>query len=130
MPKGILDTNILIRLFLDDVPSLSDKILNALNNPSSQLILTDITVAEIVWVLKSFYDYPRQEIVKLLEELVLLPTVISNQNLILSALQLYGTLNIDYIDAHIASIARYTELPVYTFDKDYKKIPNIHSLNL
>ena len=54
-----IDTNILLRLWLDDDPAQNkriDALLAEHGNAPGSLLVTDVVLAEAVWTLKSAYD--------------------------------------------------------------------------
>ena len=59
----ILDANIVIRFLVEDDKVKTDAV-EKLFRSEEILILTDVTISEIVWVLSSYYDVSRMEIVK------------------------------------------------------------------
>lgn len=46
------------------------------------------------------------------------------------ALDRFATKNVDFLDAYLAAQALAMEVPVSTFDKDFRKIPRALSLKL
>ena len=54
-----IDTNILLRLWLDDAPAQNKKIdalLDAYGSAPASLLVTDVVLAEAVWTLRAAYD--------------------------------------------------------------------------
>jgi predicted nucleic-acid-binding protein len=67
-----LDTNVLARWLLRDVPEQTP-VANALMSsltPERPGFITQVTVAELVWVLRSIYRRPRAEILDVMERLL------------------------------------------------------------
>lgn len=91
------------------------------------LVLTPMTVAEIVWVLESFYGYPRVQIAETLSHFLRSPGLeVTDQDLLIQALSLYHEKNIDFGDALLAGVALGQGLnTVYSFDKHFDRIPGI-----
>jgi len=62
-----------------------------------------MVIAEIVWVLESYYGLPKEEVQDKVEKILNTTNLIcTNKDLILSALTLYSQKNIDFIDAYNA----------------------------
>ena len=122
-----LDTNIFIRFLTDDVPEKADaceKIFKRAVEKKESLFTTDMVIAEIVWVLESFYKLPKNEVQDKVEKILNTPNLICpHKDLILSALILYSEKNIDYIDAYNALILKEKGIKeLYSYDKHYDRI--------
>lgn len=122
-----LDTNIFIRFLTDDVPEKVDaceEIFKKAVEKQETLFTTDLVIAEIVWVLESFYELPKNEIQDKVEKILNTPNLICpHKDLILNALILYSEKNIDYIDAYNALILKENDIEeLYSYDKHYDRI--------
>jgi len=122
-----LDTNIFIRFLTDDVPEKADacgKIFKRAVEKKESLFTTDMVIAEIVWVLESFYKLPKNEVQEKVEKILNTPNLICpHKDQILSALILYSEKNIDYIDAYNALILKEKAIKeLYSYDKHYDRI--------
>ena len=122
-----LDTNIFIRFLTNDNPGKADaceKIFKKAVKKEETLFTTDMVIAEIVWVLESFYKLPKKEVQDKVEKILNTPNLICpHKDLILSALTLYSEKNIDYIDAYNALIIKDKGIEeLYSYDKDYDRI--------
>ena len=121
----LLDTNIIIRFLLNDHSTQSPASKKLLET-SDALILTDVAIAEIVWLLSSFYKLPKEEIVEKIYELFKINSLIVNKQPILRALYFYQNLSIDFIDAYLTAYAEEERLEgIYSFDKSLDKIREI-----
>ena len=68
-----LDTNILIRFLTQDDPEQSRKAAHEIEKGLSagqMFFIADIVLCELVWVLETAYQYDRQEIVPVLENIL------------------------------------------------------------
>lgn len=122
-----IDTNIFIRFFTDDVPEKADaceKIFKEAVEKGTSIFTTDMVIAEIVWVLESFYELSKKEVQDKVEKTLNTPNLICpHKNLILGALTLYTEKNIDYIDAYNALILKEKGIKeAYSYDKHYDRI--------
>ena len=89
---------------------------------------SELVIAEIVWVLESFYSFSRKEITDVLITLLTSRNLkIANSARISDAAQLYASGDMDFIDAYnIACMKSKGFTKVATFDhKHYKKIEGI-----
>ena len=122
----ILDSNLIIRFLLDDDPVKAKDVETLLLNSSDRLILTDVNLAEIVWVLTSFYKIPKSSVVEKLQNFLAIPTIDADKKLLSEALTIYKKYNIDYIDAyHIAFAQKESIEVIYSYDKDFDKVEGI-----
>jgi len=122
-----LDTNIFIRFLTDDVPEKVDaceEIFKKAVEKQETLFTTDLVIAEIVWVLESFYELPKKEVQDKVEKILNTSNLICpHRDLILSALVLYSEKNIDYIDAYNALTLKEKGIEeLYSYDKHYDRI--------
>jgi len=122
-----VDTNVFIRFLTNDVPQKADaceKIFRRAIEKKDGLFTTDLVIAEIVWVLESFYKLAKKEIRDKLEKILNTPNLACpNKDLILVALMLYTKKDIDFIDAYNAIILKEEGISeVYSYDKDYNSI--------
>jgi len=88
-----VDTNVFIRFLTNDVPQKADaceKIFKRAIEKKESLFTTELLIAEIIWVLESFYKLKKEEIRNKLEKILNTPNLMyPNKNLILIALTLY-----------------------------------------
>lgn len=121
--KKLPDTNLIIRFLLNDIPSQAKAVKKILDADGEEVILTDVGLAEIVWVLTSYYQLSKVEVVNKLLDLLSLKTIQANKSTLVRALKLYQSLNIDFIDAYLAAYAYDRELSeIYSYDRDFDKI--------
>lgn len=125
----LLDTNILIRYFTNDVPikaARCETMLKKASEGKQQILLNDVVIAETVWVLESFFNYPREKITEIILRLVNTPCIIIPNkdiiNLAFSYWKLYE-FNIDYIDVYNAAWVSYHNMEgIYSYDSDFDKL--------
>ena len=65
-----LDTNILTRLIAGDDHTQERAVLRLLAKPDEVFFVTDVTLAELAWVLGATYDFSRADLAAALESLV------------------------------------------------------------
>jgi predicted nucleic-acid-binding protein len=122
-----VDTNIFLRFLVNDIPEQADAceaIFRKAVAGEEALYTTDMVIAEIVWVLESYYDLSRSEVRTKVEK------ILNTQNLtcdsketIICALVLYDEKRIDYIDAYNACIIRMKGIgEIYSYDKHYDRL--------
>jgi uncharacterized protein len=119
-----VDTNVFLRFLTNDVPEQAtavEKLLRRAAAGDISLVTNSMVIAELVWVLESYYGLPRTSIqesamaVAHMDGLTL-PEI----DLVTEALIAYGDANIDYIDAYNAVwMADRGLKQVLTFDKKH-----------
>jgi predicted nucleic-acid-binding protein len=133
--KVVIDTNLLVRYLTGDDPQKAmavDNLLNRAIRGELKILIPSIVVAELVWVLESFYEMKAQEIAELVEAIVNTPGVeVTDKGIIVSILKLYRNKHIDLIDAWITEFAKEREIKtIYTFDKrHFKDINGIEAIS-
>ena len=129
-----VDTNVFLRFFVKDVAALYEKAKELFEKAESgkvKLETSELVVAEIVWVLESFYGFSRKEIAEVLDTLLASKNLkIASHSLISEAVRLYASGNMDFIDAYnIAYVRSKDYTKVATFDiKHFKKADGITTL--
>lgn len=122
MPKGLLDTNLIIRFLVNDDPKKVAQVEKLLKNPSNTNILLDTVIAEIVWVLNSYYSLSKKDIIEKVEALIHVDTVECNSVLISKSLSLWKENNISFIDAYLLAVSKIGNIPLYSYDKKLASI--------
>ena len=122
----VADTNIIMRLVVDDDPMQSYRVkalLHKLEQSRGQLALTQLVVAECVWVLESM-KRPRQVIAELLEAVLSMDVFkVEEKERMERALQRYAEHRVDFVDAYLAGASEESgHTGVLSFDKDIGKL--------
>jgi predicted nucleic-acid-binding protein len=116
-----LDTNITLRLLLQDVPDQLRKVVDLIDNSKSRsLQIADAVFFECVWILSGkMYNFERELIGKLLLQIADIPQINCNRVMLEEAVPLYVQHNnISFIDACLAVYAEINSAtPLLTFDK-------------
>ena len=122
----ILDTNLIIRFLINDYPQQADKVEKILKDVSEELILTDVVVAEIIYVLQSNYKLSKEATVDKLYKLIQNSTLICHRELIFNTLFIYLNHNISFVDAYLLAFCEQENLEgIYSFDEGLDKIKSI-----
>jgi len=130
-----VDTNVFLRFFVRDVEAQYEKaraLFEKAEAGTIKLETSELVIAEIVWVLESFYGFTRKEIAEVLTTLLASRNLkIANHTKISHAAVLYTSGNMDFIDAYNIAYMRSKEYTkVATFDvKHYKKVDGISILD-
>jgi predicted nucleic acid-binding protein len=121
-----VDANILLRFLTGEPPDLAQRALGLIQKAESgeiTLRLSPIVVAEVVWVLSSFYKYSRMQIAEVLLPLVAAEGILLDDlEQVTAALERMANANVDFIDAYLAEIARQKGEKIVSFDRDFKRL--------
>lgn len=122
----LLDTNFILRFLLKDHPTLSPLAKKIFESKDEMLLITDVVVAEIIWVLTSFYRLTKKEAADKIYQLLSLNSVYSNKDLLIRTLYLYRNYNINYVDAYLMAYSEKERLEgIYSFDEGLDKIRSV-----
>jgi predicted nucleic acid-binding protein len=123
--KYLLDTNVLLRFLLDDHPEPSVAAAGLFQQAVDEkclLILTDLGIAEAVWVLTSYYKIERQKVADSLAKLLLKAGVqCPSLEPVLDALARFKATNCDFFDCYLAAQAASSGVAIASFDSDLRK---------
>ena len=127
-----VDTNVFVRLLAKDDPTKTARCLalfHAAERGEAELECSEVIVAELVYVLGSrrLYNLPRAEIVGLVRPLVEIRGLrIDHKRTILTALELFGTTDLDFEDCLAIEHARRTGCTaVVTYDRGFDKVQGV-----
>lgn len=130
MKRAFIDANVILRYFTKDPPDMAKaalKIFSAAQEGHILLVVAPITVAEVVWVLESYYEYPRRQIAETLSLFLRSDGIeVIDLEMLVQALSLYHEKNIDFADVLLAQFALNRGLNIiYSFDRHFDRIPGI-----
>jgi predicted nucleic acid-binding protein len=128
-PRLFLDTNAILRYLCNDVPEQADAVEKRLRQAQSgQLVIEThpLILAEVLYVLQSFYSQPRERIVTGLIRFLDTPGVrTSEERRVRKALERYLSTNVSFIDAFIVELAAEASIPIFSFDRGLNKFKDI-----
>ncbi|WP_309400001.1 PIN domain-containing protein [Cerasicoccus maritimus] len=128
-PVFLCDANIVIRLLQWDHEKLSPiakEVFAKAEAGDYLLYFTSGCIAEIVWVLTSYYEQDRKHVARILSEFLQRPGIrLEHAKATLAALDDLQTKSVDYLDAFQARFAIEKGYAVMSFDRDFKKWPEL-----
>jgi len=121
---------VVLRYLTRSPPEQSEKaerLIAAVRAGEVAVLLEDVTLAEVVWVLTSFYRVPRAAVADAVARLVALDGIrMPDKTVVESALGIFGRLNVKFIDALLAAkILRAGQTEIWSFDRDFDRIRGI-----
>ena len=124
MSTCFLDANIFIRYLTNDDPAKADRVEKLLEQAASgkvRLLTTELVIAEVIWVLESFYKLNNIAIGPMVKAILATPGLeVINGALVEKAVEHYLAHNIDFIDGYIAAVMeRYHVSEIFSYDKKH-----------
>ncbi|MDR2929451.1 MAG: PIN domain-containing protein [Propionibacteriaceae bacterium] len=118
-----LDTNVLLRLALRDIPAQYEVARDLVVAQNSHFVVTDTAIAEVVHALMHHYHFSRGQVAAVIEAILAEPAITSNVRLITATLnQFLSQPQLSYTDCYLAEEANLGHnIPLLTFDKDLAK---------
>lgn len=116
-----LDTNVILRLLINDVPQQHEAAKELLAKASGQqLAVADTAVIELVFVLERYYGFSRQQTKEAVMGLMQLQEINGNRVLFEKALALYlDHAGLSFEDCCLSTYAALNQAePLWTFDKN------------
>jgi predicted nucleic acid-binding protein len=134
MTRAYVDANVILRFLVGDPPDISEQsahLFQAVEDRTLTLVLDDIVVAEVVWVLGSYYRLAAREIASVLRGFLLQDGIEAlDRDTLLLALTLYETKNVDFADSLLAARMLERGIPaVFSFDKHFDRLESIHRIS-
>ena len=127
--QRLVDTNLIVRYLVQDHDKharAAGKLFDACDRGDVVVVVLPVVLAECVFVLQSFYGHPRTDIASALGRLISSPGVeISEVSVHLDALNRYKGTKAHYVDCLIAATAVARNVPVTTFDQDFRKFTDV-----
>ena len=123
-----IDSNIFLRtLIKEDEKSFKEcyQFLNLVQENKIKAFTSSLILAEINWVLESFYKFKKSEIIKALKSILNLKGLkIVNKTKPILAVEIFQNFNVKFIDALIASNLQIfkKQAIVISYDKDFDKM--------
>jgi len=120
-----LDTNVILRFLLRDVPGQTARDVAVVTAPD--VYVTDVVITETVFVLEKYYEAPRSTIAITMRSLLALPNLSSNAGLFSDVFDLYeARQSLSIIDCYASVEAGAWQNSLVTFDKKLLKYGGAH----
>lgn len=132
MTASFVDTDVLIRLLSGDdlaKQTAARALFEQVEQGTLELAAPDTVIADAVFVLSSprLYHLPRAQVSALLSTLVRLPHFhVEHRGVVLRALDVYATANVDFGDAMtVAAMEEAQSQVLYSYDADFDRFPAV-----
>jgi predicted nucleic-acid-binding protein len=127
--RTLVDTNLIVRYLVQDHEKharTAGRLFDACDRGEVMIIVLPAVLAECVFVLESFYKNPRGDIASALGRLISSPGVeMSGAAIQLDALDRYRKTKVHFVDCVIAATAAAENVPVASFDRDFRKFADV-----
>jgi predicted nucleic acid-binding protein len=124
--SAFLDTNVLIRHLTGDPPAQARRA-TAFLERADELLVPDLIIAEVVFVLESFYEVERRRVAELARAIIAFPAVIVvDEPLLLRALEVYELERIDFAEAYLVASAEASGVEaIASFDRAIDRVTTV-----
>ncbi len=94
---------------------------------AEQLFLSDLVLAECVYVLESFYEVERTRSAELMRAAIALPSVaVLDSQTLLRSLEVYETERLDFAEAYLVACAEATGVgAILSFDRSIDRVQTV-----
>jgi predicted nucleic-acid-binding protein len=126
--RRLVDTNLIVRYLVQDHEKhakAAGKLFDACDRGDVVIVVLPAVLAECVFVLESFYEHPREDIASALGRLISSPGVEIDAAIHLDALDRYRKTKVHFVDCLIAATAATEDMPVASFDQDFRKFSDV-----
>jgi predicted nucleic-acid-binding protein len=127
--RGLVDTNLIVRYLVQDHEKharAAGRLFEACDRGDVVIVVLPAVLAECLFVLESFYEHPRGDIASALGRLISSPCIeIDGAAIHLDALDRYRKTKIHFVDCLIAATAAAENMPVASFDQDFRKFTDV-----
>ena len=123
---ALVDTNILIRHLTGDPPEQASRASRYLKQ-AEQLLLPDLILAEVAYVLESYYEVERSQVAEALRSILAFRAIrVVDAALLYRTVELYEVERLDFADAYPVATAERTGVGVVaSFDRGIDRVGTI-----
>ena len=127
--SAFVDTNVLVRHLVGDPPAMATRA-TAYLSAESELLVTDLVVAETVYVLESFYEASREVVAASMRSLLALDSVVVvDAPLLLRSLEIYERDRLDFAESYLVSCAESSGVgAVASFDRTIDRVGSVQRI--
>lgn len=120
-----LDTNIVLRYLLNDIPKQTVRSKAAIT--TSTCYVTDVVVTEVIFVLEKAIGMERTDVAALVQKFLGLPTLVYNDYFLNQVIDLYAIKqSLSFVDCYAAVETKVYGNSLITFDKELIKHGGSH----
>ena len=123
---AFVDTKVLIRHLTGDPPEMASRATRYLET-ADELLLPDLILAEVAYVLESFYETPRAQVASTLRAVLAFPAIrVVDADLLQRAVEVYEVHRLDFADAFLVASAERTGVgTIASFDRTIDRVTTV-----
>lgn len=123
---AFVDTNVLLR-HLTGEPSAQARRATRFLEQADELLLADLILAEVAYVLESFYELGRARVADTLRAILAFPSIrVLDLELLQRAVEVYEVHRLDFADAYLVASAERTGIGVIaSFDRSIDRVTTV-----
>jgi predicted nucleic acid-binding protein len=123
---AFVDTNGLIRHLTGEPPAQARRATRYLEQ-ADEILLSDLTLAEVAYVLESFYEVARAEVASTLRAILGFPAIrVLDVELLQRAVEVYEAHRLDFADAYLVANAERTGIGlIVSFDRTIDRVGTV-----
>jgi predicted nucleic acid-binding protein len=123
---AFVDTNVLVRHLTGDPPAQAARATRYLQH-ADELLLPDLILAEVAYVLESFYETPRARVAETLRAVLAFAAIrVVDDELLLRTVEVYEGHRLDFADAYLVASAERTGVgEVASFDRAIDRVGTV-----
>lgn len=123
---AFVDTNILVRHLTGDPPAQATRATRFLEE-AGELLLPDLILAEVAYVLESFYETPRAQVADTLRAVLAFPPItVVDAELAQRAVEVYDVHRLDFAEAYLVACAERSGIGVVaSFDRSIDRVGTV-----
>ena len=123
---AFVDTNVLVRHLTGDPPAQASRATRYLRG-ADELLLPDLILAEVAYVLESFYEAPRSQVATTLRSVLAFPAIrVLDVDLLQRAVEVYEVHRLDFADAYLVASAERTGVgAIASFDRGIDRVTTV-----
>ena len=124
--SAFVDTSVLVRHLVGDPPAMAKRATSFLRS-ADHLFLTDLIVAETIYVLESFYEVDRQQVAESMRSLIAMNSIaVIDTAQLLRALEIYELHRIDFAESYLIASAESTDVAqIASFDRSMDRVKTV-----
>ena len=123
--KSLIDTDLIIRFLVNDDSKKANRVKKLLQDHRATYMLLDTIMAEIIWVLASYYELEKEQIIEKIRALIHVESISCNQTLLDQSLSIWENNNISFIDSYMVATAELNNIPICSYDKKLDTVKTI-----
>lgn len=127
--RAFVDSNVLVRHLTGDPPDQAARATRFLAEVD-ELLLADLIVAEVVYVLESFYTVERSRVAELVRAILAFDRLrVVDEELLLRAVEVYEIDRLDFAEAYlVASAERSGVDAIASFDRSIDRVTTVRRI--